>query len=131
MKRVTKKGGIVACRESASMTWYPQSQGLTKWYEVHMKVAGSKGSNPNSGNRIHAWAREAGFKDIKCSAGTWCFASEEDREYWGGIWEKRTSDSVFNKLAIEKGRSPRIVYSLFLQSQKVLGMMEYSPPPFA
>ncbi|CZR59542.1 probable ubiE/COQ5 methyltransferase [Phialocephala subalpina] len=105
MERVTKKGGIVACRESASMTWYPQSKGLAKWYEVHMKVAGSKGSNPNSGNRIHAWAREAGFKvdGIKCTAGTWCFASKEEREYWGGRWEKRTSESVFNKLATERG----------------------------
>ncbi|KAF8855487.1 ubiE/COQ5 methyltransferase [Acephala macrosclerotiorum] len=105
MRRVTKKGGILACRESASMAWYPESEGMSKWYEVHMKVAGSKGSNPNSGNRIHAWAREAGVKveDIKCTAGTWCFASKEEREYWGGRWEKRTSESVFNKLAIEKG----------------------------
>jgi ubiquinone/menaquinone biosynthesis C-methylase UbiE len=84
MKRVTKIDGIVACRESASMTWYPQSEGLTKWKELHTKVSKARGSNPDPGSWIHVWAKQAGFKteDVKCSAGTWCYASKEEKEYW-------------------------------------------------
>ncbi|KUJ06554.1 ubiE/COQ5 methyltransferase [Mollisia scopiformis] len=105
MKRVAKKGGIVACRESADMTWYPQSEGLTKWKQLYMRVAKARGSNPHPGSRIHVWAKEAGFKaeDVKCSVGTWLYASKDEIEYWSGIWPKRTLESSFRDFAIEGG----------------------------
>jgi len=105
MRRVAKKGGIVACRESASMTWYPQSEGLTKWEKLHTTIMKAKGSNPNPGSWIHVWARKAGFasEDIECSAGTWCYAGKEGREYWGGRWDQRTMESPFHKYALEGG----------------------------
>ncbi|OBT81579.1 hypothetical protein VE02_09934 [Pseudogymnoascus sp. 03VT05] len=63
MRRVTKVGGLVACRESASMTWYPQSDKLEKW------------------------------KDITKTAGSWCFSNDEEREYWGGSMAQRLRSS--------------------------------------
>ncbi|KIN05378.1 hypothetical protein OIDMADRAFT_116380 [Oidiodendron maius Zn] len=107
MRRVVKPGGIVACRESASMTWYPDSEGLEAWDKLSTRVRHAKGGNPNPGRYIHVWAEEAGFARAKItkSAGSWCFSSDEEREYWGGSMEERGRSSGFVKMALEEGFS--------------------------
>ncbi|KAL3958378.1 hypothetical protein ACCO45_006540 [Purpureocillium lilacinum] len=60
MRRVAKPGGLVACRESASMTWHPPSRKLDAWYRVTTEMAAAKGGNPHPGSRIHVWAEQAG-----------------------------------------------------------------------
>ncbi|KAF2814233.1 S-adenosyl-L-methionine-dependent methyltransferase [Mytilinidion resinicola] len=109
MRRVTKVGGMVACRESASMTWYPQSDKLNTWYDLTTRMAVSKGGNPHPGSRIHVWAEKAGFarKDITKSAGSWCFSSDEEREYWGGSMAQRSRSSGSATMALEGGFSTR------------------------
>jgi ubiquinone/menaquinone biosynthesis C-methylase UbiE len=103
MRRVVKKGGIVACRESAELSWYPESRGIALWREVTGKMQRARGGNPHPGRMIHIWAREAGFgnSDIKKSAGAWCFASDEERAYWGGSMEERARSSGFAKSVVE------------------------------
>ena len=88
MRRVVKPGGIVACRESASMTWYPDSEGLEAWNGLSTRMRRAKGGNPNPGRYIHVWAEMAGFAKTKIikSAGSWCFSSDEEREYWVVQW---------------------------------------------
>ncbi|KAL4890160.1 S-adenosyl-L-methionine-dependent methyltransferase [Aspergillus ambiguus] len=106
MKRVAKpNGGIVAARESASSTWYPENEGITAWLEVTSRVAKAKGGNPHPGRYIHVWAEEAGFdrERVKRSAGSWCFSSPQEREYWGGSMEGRFRSSGFTKMATEEG----------------------------
>ncbi|KIY43201.1 S-adenosyl-L-methionine-dependent methyltransferase [Fistulina hepatica ATCC 64428] len=105
MRRVTKPGGIVAVRESAAMVWYPKLEGLRKWHDVHQEVARAMGSTPSSGDRLHAWAKQAGFaKDnIECSAGTWCFASGDDKKMWGMSMRARCLESGFAKNAVGGG----------------------------
>lgn len=107
MRRVTKLGGIVACRESASMTWYPDSEKLDTWYEVTRRAAIAKGGNPHPGRYIHIWAEEAGFTrtNITKSTGSWCFSSDEEREYWGGSMGERARSSGFVTMALEEGFS--------------------------
>ncbi|KAH7273206.1 hypothetical protein FSOLCH5_003427 [Fusarium solani] len=107
MRRVTKPGGLVACRESASMTWYPESRTLDKWYRVTAKMAAAKGGNPHPGSHIHVWAEQSGFAkgDISRSAGSWCFSSDEEREYWGGSMGQRARSSGFATMAVEEGFS--------------------------
>ena len=85
MKRVTKPGGIVAVREGTEISYYPELPGLKATWSLFATMARLKGTNPLSGNRIHAWAREVGFErsNITCSAGAWCFSTPEEREYWG------------------------------------------------
>lgn len=109
MRRVVKPGGFVACRESASMTWYPDSEGLKTWERLTRRMGADKGGNPHPGSRIHVWAEEAGFarEEIVKSAGTWCFSSDEEREYWGGSMEERARSSGFAKMALEEGYSTR------------------------
>jgi ubiquinone/menaquinone biosynthesis C-methylase UbiE len=107
MRRVTKPGGLVACRESASMTWYPESSTLDKWYRVTAKMAAAKGGNPHPGSHIHVWAEQSGFAkgDISRSTGSWCFSSDEEREYWGGSIGQRARSSGFATMAVEEGFS--------------------------
>ncbi|KAF8931419.1 hypothetical protein BGZ58_007647 [Dissophora ornata] len=103
MRRVTKTGGIVAARESAVPSWYPESPGLEAYWDLQTRMARLKGGNPHPGKYIHTWAQEAGFErsQITCSAGAWCFSSPEERAYWGGTMEERTLSSAFATIALE------------------------------
>lgn len=109
MRRVAKVGGLVACRESASMTWYPQSDKLEAWYSLTTRMSVSKGGNPHPGSRIHTWAEEAGFSrgDITRSAGSWCFSSDEERDYWGGSMAQRSRSSGSAAQAVNGGFATR------------------------
>ncbi|KAL2832539.1 S-adenosyl-L-methionine-dependent methyltransferase [Aspergillus cavernicola] len=105
MKRVAKPGGIVAVRESASMTWYPENKAITSWLDLTMKMGKANGGNPHPGRYIHVWAREAGFAldKIQRSAGSWCFSSPAEREYWGGSMAGRMESSGFAEGAVRDG----------------------------
>ncbi|EKV06688.1 UbiE/COQ5 methyltransferase, putative [Penicillium digitatum] len=105
MRRVAKDGGIVACRESAELSWYPESVGIAKWREVIKNMQLAKGGSPHPGRMIHVWAREAGFDRgrVERSAGAWCFGSDEERAYWGGSMEERARSSGFAKQVVEEG----------------------------
>ncbi|KAH8821253.1 S-adenosyl-L-methionine-dependent methyltransferase [Xylogone sp. PMI_703] len=107
MRRVTRKGGHVCVRESASKLWFPASEGLEKWNRLVHTVGTAKGSNPDAGARIHAWAHEAGFawEDIKCTAGSWCFQTPQERQWWAGSFIGRAAGGQFRKFAIEGGHA--------------------------
>jgi SAM-dependent methyltransferase len=95
MRRVTKPGGVVAARDSdyAAFTWFPLVPELDEWLDLYQRVARGNGGEPDAGRRLLAWAREAGFTDVTATASVWCFANEEDREWWGGMWEERVLNS--------------------------------------
>ncbi|EEP80227.1 conserved hypothetical protein [Uncinocarpus reesii 1704] len=105
MRRVTKRGGIVALRESAAMSWYPESEGISAWWNLFQRMGKEKGGNLEPGRYVHVWAQEAGFErdSITCSAGSWCFASREEREYIGGTFAERMLSSGFATAAVEGG----------------------------
>lgn len=105
MRRVCKTGGVVAVKESASLNCYPEAPEMAQWQEIYFKVAGERGTNPHPGARIHVWARKAGFApdDVKCSTGSWCFQTREEREAWGGNFAERAVGSPLSKVAVEKG----------------------------
>ncbi|KAF7587819.1 hypothetical protein BBP40_006671 [Aspergillus hancockii] len=105
MRRVTKPGGIVAARESAAMTWYPENEGIVTWLNLTTRMGKVKGGNPHPGRFIHVWAEEAGFErsKIRKSTGSWCFSSPEERQYWGGSMGERARSSGFAKTAVEEG----------------------------
>ena len=110
MRRVVKpNGGIVACREWASTSFYPDdNQGLKDWLELFFRAIAAKGGHPGSGRIMHVWAEEAGFEltKVKRSAGTWCFSTPEEREYFGGSMAARMRDSGgFARFVIDEGLS--------------------------
>jgi len=107
MRAVTKPGGIVAARETdfAAMTWYPESRGLEQWMDTYQLVARANGGEPDAGRRLVSWALKAGFtrENITTSAGTWCFSTPEEREWWCKLWADRTVSSNFKTTALKHG----------------------------
>ncbi len=107
LARITKSGGIVAARESdyAAMTWFPQYAGLTEWNLLYHEVTAAYGFEADAGRQLLAWFNEAGFDVDKLtpSSSTWCYATAEARQWWGGLWAERCVSSNFAKQAKESG----------------------------
>jgi SAM-dependent methyltransferase len=107
MVRVAKPGGFIAVRDSdyAAMTWYPASQGMDDWADLYRRVARANGGEPDAGRRLKSWALRAGLTDIAATAGTWTFATEEERAWWSGLWADRTLASAYAERATEGGHA--------------------------
>jgi SAM-dependent methyltransferase len=105
MRRVCRPGGVVAARDSdyAAMTWYPLDPRLDRWLSLYHDVTRSNGAEADAGRRLHSWARAAGFSDVRCSASAWCYATPEQRDWWGGTWAERVVSSRLAEQALERG----------------------------
>lgn len=103
MSRVVRPGGLLAIRDAdyAAMTWHPQVPGLERWLSTYRAVARAHGAEPDAGRRLLAWAQAAGLCDITPSASVWCFATTEDRQWWGGMQADRIVDSRVARQAVE------------------------------
>lgn len=109
MRRVAKPGGIVAARDSdyAAFSWYPLLPELDEWLRLYRAAARGNGGEPDAGRRVLGWARAAGFTDVRPSASTWCFATAEDRAYWGGMWADRILQSDLAAQLLREGAADR------------------------
>ncbi|HQZ48346.1 MAG TPA: methyltransferase domain-containing protein [Microbacteriaceae bacterium] len=107
--RVAGPEGIVAAREVdyEGVIWYPEVPALRTWMDVYLQVHRSHGGEPSAGRRLKAWAREAGFTRVQATGSVWVFASDEEREWWGGSWAERAVASKFATDAIERGFADR------------------------
>jgi SAM-dependent methyltransferase len=107
MRRVCRPGGVVAARDSdyAAKTWYPPDPRLDRWLTLYEEIARANGGEPDAGRHLLAWARAAGFADVVPTASVWCFATPDDRAWWGGLWADRVTQSAFARHAIEQGAS--------------------------
>lgn len=107
MRRVCRPGGIVAARDAdyAAMTWYPPVPYLDEWQAVYRRVARAAGGEPDAGRRLLSWARRAGFREVTATASTWCYATPEDRAWWGGTWAERVRASAFATHAVSGGHA--------------------------
>ena len=105
MRRVTRPGGIIAVRDADydAMTWFPQLAPIDSWLRTYQAVAHAGDLQPNAGRRLLSWAREAGLSDITCSASVWCFATTDDRAWWGGLQADRIVHSGVAEEAVDKG----------------------------
>ncbi len=109
MRRVCRPGGVVAARDSdySAFTWWPSSAGLDEWLALYGRIARANGGEPDAGRRLLSWAREAGFADVAAGASTWCFATPEDRAWWGGMWAERILSSAMAEQAVREGYAAR------------------------
>ncbi|MBO0866430.1 MAG: methyltransferase domain-containing protein, partial [Mycobacterium sp.] len=105
MRRVCTPGGIVAVRDAdyAGFIWYPQLPALDRWLDLYERAARANGGEPDAGRRLLSWAQEAGFDDITPTGGMWCFATPEDREWWGGMWADRILQSALARQLVDSG----------------------------
>ena len=90
-----RSSGLVAARDAdfAAMTWFPRLDGLEDWLAAYRHLARRNGGEPDAGRELLAWAREAGLENVTASASAWCFATQEDRTWWGGLWADRILES--------------------------------------
>jgi SAM-dependent methyltransferase len=95
MRRVCVRGGTVAARDSdfAGFCWFPEVPELDDWLALYRAAARANGGEPDAGRRLLSWARAAGFTDVTATSSTWCFATAEDRGWWGGLWADRVQAS--------------------------------------
>jgi ubiquinone/menaquinone biosynthesis C-methylase UbiE len=109
MRRVVSPGGVVAARDVdyGGTTVAPASAGLDAWASLYQRVHRSNGGDPDAGRALKRWALEAGFASVESSASIWCFASDEERAWWGGLWRDRALQSSFAGDALEKGFATR------------------------
>jgi SAM-dependent methyltransferase len=107
MRRVARPGGIVAVRDAdyATFTWYPHDERLDRWLVLYHDVARTNGGEPDAGRHLLSWAQQAEFKQIESTASAWCFATSEDRMWWGGLWADRMTTSAIAHQAVREGRA--------------------------
>lgn len=105
MRRVTRPGGLIAVRDSdyAAFTWFPQLPELAEWLDLYERVARANGGEPDAGRRLLSWAHAAGLTDVTATSSTWCFATPEDRAWWGGMWADRILNSAIARTAVDSG----------------------------
>jgi len=109
MARVCRPGGLVAARDGdyAGMFWAPASPLLDRWQSIYRATARANNAEPDAGRHLLGWAHAAGFTDVTASASTWCFATAEDRRWWGGLWADRTTSSAYGEQAVSLGLTDR------------------------
>ncbi|UOY04104.1 hypothetical protein [Blastococcus sp. PRF04-17] len=65
------------------------------------------GAEPDAGRRLLAWAHAAGLRDTVATASTYCYASPEERRWWGASWAGRATASSFAEQALAYGLATR------------------------
>lgn len=105
MRRVCRPGGIVAARDGdyAGFVWAPEVPELDEWMALYQHLARVNGGEPNAGRYLLLAAHRAGFTDVIATSSTWCFATPEDRAWWGGMWADRVVDSALARQAVDTG----------------------------
>lgn len=105
MRRVVRTDGVVAVRDAdyRSMAWFPRLDELDEWMELYQAVAGHNRAEPDAGRHLLWWTQRAGFTTIEPSADVWCFATAEERSWWGGLWAERITASQLARQAVEYG----------------------------
>jgi len=103
MRRVTAPGGVVAARDAdyAGFHWFPLLPELDRWLDLYRRAARANGGEPDAGRRLLAWARAAGFDDVTATASTWCYATADDRAWWGGMWADRILESALARQLVD------------------------------
>lgn len=105
MRRVAVPGGIVAARDAdyAGFIWFPVHQELDRWLDLYRRAARANGGEPDAGRRLLSWARAAGFDDVTVTASSWCYATPEERAWWGGMWADRILESALTRQLVDSG----------------------------
>jgi ubiquinone/menaquinone biosynthesis C-methylase UbiE len=107
MRRVCRPGGVVAARDSdyAAFAWYPALAELDEWMTLYQKAARANRGEPDAGRRLLSWAHAAGFSEVTATSSTWCYATPEDRAWWGGMWADRILQSDLARQLLTSGQA--------------------------
>jgi ubiquinone/menaquinone biosynthesis C-methylase UbiE len=103
MHRVLTPGGLVAVRDAdySKFKWSPQDARLDRWMTLYHDITKNNGAEADAGRYLADWIRAAGFEESKTSVSTWHFRSDEERQWWGGLWADRVLKSEFARQGLE------------------------------
>jgi len=109
MARVCRPGGVIAVRDVdyGAFVTFPADDGLHHWLDLYHRVARRNGAEPDAGRRLLSWAHAAGLRDAVATASTYCYASPEERRWWGNSWAGRATASSFAEQAVAYGLASR------------------------
>jgi len=95
LRRVCRPGGLVAARDSdfPAFTFAPAEPELTRAVAAYGELTRVNRAHWDAGRHLLGWAHAAGFTDVAATASVWCFATDEERAWWGGLWADRFADS--------------------------------------
>jgi len=107
MGELCAPGGLVAARDSdySSFAWFPRLPELDRWLELYQAAARANGGEPDAGPRLLHWAHRAGFTDVTATSSVWCFSTEAERAWWGGMWADRVVESALGRQLLADGLS--------------------------
>lgn len=124
MRRVARPGGLVAVRDVdyATMTWAPESEGLSEWLELYREVARADGGEPDAGRHLVGWALAAGFEpdDLTVTASAWSYAFERSRR-WAEQWADRLVHSSFGEHAVAHGLADEVLLEQVAEGWRAWG----------
>ncbi|HEY7915727.1 MAG TPA: methyltransferase domain-containing protein [Acidimicrobiales bacterium] len=105
MRRVCRPGGIVAARDGdyPAFRWFPDDPELDRALAAYGALTRANGANWDAGRRLLAWAHRVGFESVVPSASVWCFATPEDRAWWGDLWADRYTVSSLAEQLLAQG----------------------------
>jgi hypothetical protein len=105
MWRVCRPGGVVAVRDSdyPGFRFFPEEADLDRALAAYGRLTRANGANWDAGRRLLHWANQVGFASVEPSASTWCFATPEDRAWWGGLWADRFTQSSLAEQLLDHG----------------------------
>jgi len=109
MRRVCRPGGVVAVRDADYPTFrfFPDAPVIADAIDAYGALTRIHGAHWDAGRRLLHWARSAGFASVVPSASVWCFATPEERTWWGGLWAERFTRSALAEQLVANGLASR------------------------
>ncbi|GAC77542.1 SAM-dependent methyltransferases [Moesziomyces antarcticus T-34] len=110
MRRVCKRGGIVAAREADFTTsvLFPSTETFDLWLSTAAAIYRSIGSEPDAGRRLVRWALDAGYEagpeHITFSSSNQAFGGQPHAEFWGKMWAERIAAESWQQQALSTGK---------------------------
>ena len=115
MRRVCRPGGLVAARDSdyPAFTYAPGDVDLDRAIAAYGALTRVNRARWDAGRLLLGWAHAAGFSEVEPSASVWCFATEESRAWWGGLWADRFTSSDMADQLLAHGLADRADLTAF------------------
>lgn len=111
MLRVTKPGGLVACRvwDIGAFIVHPPYEGPELFIKLTTRINNAKGLGPAAGRNLHIWAKQAGYDParIELSTDNWLFRTPEERKYISSLFASVATNSDYTARAISNGFATR------------------------
>jgi len=91
MGRVCRPGGTVAVREAdyPTFTFAPAEPDVDRAVAAYGELTRVNRARWDAGRLLLGFAHAAGFTDVEPSASVWCFATPDERAWWGDLWADR------------------------------------------